>query len=392
MGEVVAGGGYAGVLAANRLAGRPGLDVVLVNPRRDFVERIRLHERACGGDDAVVDLAAVLAPHVRLVVDAADRVDAGARRVLLRGGEPLPYDHLVLAVGSTGAAPAVPGASEHAYGLSGLEEADALRAALLAAAPDAPVVVVGGGPTGIETAAELAGPARAVTLVTGGVLGPYLHPRARQDLAQRLVRRGVVVLDGPGAVVTRVGPSDVVLADGRRLPSMVTVWTAGFGVPDLAARSGLSTLPDGRLLTDETLTSVDEDLVVGAGDAVAPSGLPYRMSCQAAGQLGLHAADTVLARVDGRPPRPARVVFVGQCLSLGRDDGLVQLARRDDAATSTFLRGRLAARVKELVCRSTVTQLAFEARRPGLVRMPALVAGTARAEAVGRSPRAAALS
>ena len=79
----------------------------------------------------------------------------------------------------------------------------------------------------------------------------------------------------------------------------MTIWTAGFGVPDLAASSGLSTDGAGRLLTDETLTSVDDPRIVAAGDAAAPSDLPLRMSCQAAIPLGAQAANTVLSRIAG---------------------------------------------------------------------------------------------
>ena len=179
-----------------------------------------------------------------------------------------------------------------------------------------------------------------MTLVSGGVLGPYLHPRGRAYVARRLAALGVTVLDGPGARVTRVGPDAVELADGRVLTSGVTVWTAGFAVPDLARRSGLRTDAAGRLLTDETLTSVDDARVVAAGDSAAPSGLAFRMSCQAAGPLGVHAADTVLRRVAGEAPRPVALGFVGQCVSLGRHDGVVQLAHRDDTARPLHLGGR----------------------------------------------------
>ena len=145
-----------------------------------------------------------------------------------------------------------------------------------------------------------------MTLVCGGVVGPYLHPRGRAFVVRRLARLGVTVLDGPGSTVTRVTPDAVELADGRAVPGAVTIWTAGFGVPDLARRSGLSTDAVGRLLTDETLTSLDDDRIVAAGDSAAPSGLPFRMSCQAAGQLGAHAADTVLRRIAGRSRSPSR--------------------------------------------------------------------------------------
>jgi NADH dehydrogenase len=145
----------------------------------------------------------------------------------------------------------------------------------------------------------------------------------------------------------------------------VTIWTAGFGVPDLAARSGLRTDAAGRLLTDETLTSVDDDRVVAAGDSASPSDLPFRMSCQAAGPLGAHAADTILRRIAGENPSPIELGFAGQCISLGRRAGIFQFAHRNDAALGLYVGGRPGATVKELVCWGTVKQLVDEARKPG---------------------------
>ena len=65
------------------------------------------------------------------------------------------------------------------------------------------MTVIGTGPTGIETAAELAELGRTVTLVCGEVLGPYLHPRGRRSVAKRLAKLGVTVLEGPDAKVQR---------------------------------------------------------------------------------------------------------------------------------------------------------------------------------------------
>ena len=360
---VVIGGGYAGVMAANRLTRRDDVAVTLVNPRETFVERIRLHQLVGGSDDAVVDYRRVLADSVRLVVDTVTRIDPDARNLTLAAGDPLTYDYLVYAVGSGSGAPAVPGAAEHAYPVAGLEQAQRLRAVLEDTPVDAPVTVVGAGPTGIETAAELAETGRFVTLVAGGDVGPYLHPRGRRALRRRLARLGVRVLEG--GVVTAVLRDAVALADGGRVPSAVTVWTAGFAVPDLATHSGLRTDEAGRLLTDETLTSVGDPRIVAAGDAAAPSGLPYRMSCQAAVQLGPQAAETVLSRVAGEAPAPVEVAFVSMCLSIGRSAGLLQLARRDDTALGLHVGGRPGARIKELICAGTVWQLAHEARKPG---------------------------
>ncbi|GMA26479.1 NADH dehydrogenase [Luteimicrobium album] len=362
---VVLGGGYAGVMAADRLTQRDDLAVTLVNPRGTFVERIRLHQLVAGTDDAVVEYRDVLAEDVRLAVDSAARIDVTGRRVELASGGALAYDYLVYAVGSGSAEPDLPGAAERAYPIAGLEQAERLRAALDGFAGSARVTVIGAGPSGIETAAELAEAGRAVTLVCGSVLGPYLHARGRRAVARRLARLGVEVLAGPGATATAVTRDAVLLADGRELASDVTVRTVGFSVPDLARRSGLSTDDAGRVLTDETLTSVDDPRIVAAGDAAAPSGVPFRMSCQAAGPLGCHAADTVLHRVAGTEPEPVALGFFGQCLSLGRRAGVFQVSHRDDAATAWYVGGPAGGRLKEYICASIVKQLRDEARRPG---------------------------
>jgi len=362
---VVVGGGYAGVIAANHLRVNRDVAVTLVNARPQFVERIRLHQLVTGSDDAVVDFADVLSADVRLLVDTVELVDPDSRTVTLASGDTIGYDYLVYALGSTGAALTVPGAAEFAYPISELEHAQPLRAAMTTVHPGAPVVVVGAGATGLEVAAELGERGQSVTLVCGGVLGPYFSESTRRAVTKRMRKLGVTVVDGAGAKVTEVREDSVLLADGRELPSVVTIWTAGFGVPDLARRSGLTTDEIGRLLTDETLTSVDDPFIVGAGDAVAPSNAPLRMSCQAAIPLGAQAANTVLSRIAGDEPAAVNQAFTGQCVSLGRKAGVIQVAHLDDRPTPLFIGGRAAATIKEAVCKGTVWQLGVEARKPG---------------------------
>jgi NADH dehydrogenase len=363
---VVIGGGYSGTLAANRLRLRADVDITLVNPRPVFVERIRLHQFAAGNRTAAVDYGTLLGEGIRLVVDSAERINSADRQIELGSGAVLDYDYLIYAVGSTGAVPAtVPGAVEFAYPVAEFEHAERLRATLDELHPDAPVVVIGAGLTGIETAAELAGQ-HQVTLVCGGLLGPSLSQAGRRSVAKWLRRLGVTVLETD--VVREVRPDAVVFADGAVRPSALTVWTAGFGVPDLAARSGLSTDALGRLLTDETLTSVDDPRIVAAGDAAAPSGQPLRMSCQAAIPLGAQAANTVLSRIAGTPPAAVNQAFTGQCVSLGRSYATVQLARPDDTPVNLVVGGRVAASIKEAVCKATVWGIRREAAKPGWYR------------------------
>ncbi len=362
---VVLGGGYAGTIAANRLRMRSDVDITLVNPRPEFVERIRLHQLITGSDDATVDYADILGDRIRLVVDSAIRIERAGRQVVLANGEPLTYDYLIYAVGSTSAEPTVPGASEFGYPIADLEQANLLATALADAPGDAPVCVVGAGPTGIETAAELAEAGRTVTLVCGAALGPYFHSTARRAATRRLRKLGTQIIEGPDARVSQVTADEVTLADGRRLPSRVTIWTAGFDVPDLAKVSGLATDAIGRLLTDETLTSIDDERIIAAGDSAAPSGQPLRMSCQAATPLGAQAANTVLAHIAGTAPAAINQAFTGECVSLGRRAGVIQVARTNDAALPLYIGGRAGAAVKEAVCKATISFLRREARKPG---------------------------
>lgn len=364
---VVIGGGYAGTLAANRLGVRPDIDVTLINPRPVFVERIRLHQHVAGTGAATADYAELLGAHVTVVVDTAEAIDAAGRRVTLASGATVGYDYLIYTAGSTGPMPPqVPGTAEFAYSLDEFEQAERLRHRLRALPGGATVTVVGGGLTGIEAATELAEAGHRVRLLGGGRIGPSLSEPGRRSVTKALHRLGVSVLDT--AVVAQVRPDAVVLADRIVLTSAVTVWTAGFGVAGLAAASGLPTDPLGRLRTDETLTCIADPRIVAAGDAAAPSGAPLRMSCQAALPMGAQAAETVLARIGGTPPAALDQAFVGQCISLGRKRGTIQLSRFDDTPTAMFLGGRLAAAVKETICKTTVRAIRREAARPGTYR------------------------
>ncbi len=121
------GGGYAGVMAANRLTSRADVAVTLLNPRPRFVDRIQLHQYAATGFEAELNYARILNPRVRFHVGMATSIDTGGSRVLLQDGSALPFDRLVYAVGSGSAIPTVPGAADHALPVASLEQARRLR-------------------------------------------------------------------------------------------------------------------------------------------------------------------------------------------------------------------------------------------------------------------------
>jgi NADH dehydrogenase len=366
---VVIGAGYAGAVAANHLRLRDDVDITVVNARADFVERVRLHQLAAGTAAATVRLDALLADGIRLVVDSATRIDTEARAIELASGSRLDYDYVIYAVGSTGAVPStVPGARSFAVPIADYESAGMLRDTIDALPQDAPITVVGAGLTGVETAAELAAQGRHVTLVCGAGLAPALSDGGRRYIARWLRRHHVTVLDDQR--VTAVTGDSVSYSDGTVRASAVTVWAAGFAVPQLASASGLSTDGLGRMLTDETLTSVDDERIVATGDAAAPSGLPLRMSCQAAGPLGQQAANTVLSRIAGEQPKPIDLALTGSCVSLGRRSAVRQIAHKDDSSMNLYVTGPLSTAYKELTGRLAVWKIRIEARRPGSVPWP----------------------
>ncbi|MFZ2528498.1 MAG: FAD-dependent oxidoreductase [Rhodococcus sp. (in: high G+C Gram-positive bacteria)] len=363
---VVAGAGYAGVVAAKRLLTKnPSLQVTVVNPRTEFVERIRLHQVAAGTHSGTVPLTSALHRRARLVVDTVATIDAPHNTVRLAGGDALAYDHLIYAVGSASRIDDLPGAREHACAVGEYDSARASATRLTALPAGAPVVVVGGGPTAIETAAELAEqlPALSIVLVSGSTVAEDLPDKARGQIRRTLAALGVTIDEN--SPVARVREHSIELADGRQRSAECVIIAVASAVPDLARSSGLPTDPDGRLLVDDTLICPSFPNIVGAGDAAVIDGMPLRMSCQAAIPLGAHAADTVLRSLGGKTPAPVRPRFVGRNLSLGRRSALVQFTDAEDNPRTAVLGGRFGAWWKERVCAASL-DWGVNPRRPFL--------------------------
>ncbi|WP_437730796.1 FAD-dependent oxidoreductase [Sorangium sp. So ce1335] len=411
---MVIGGGYAGVAAALRIAGKAArrrvpVSVALVNPSPLFVERIRLHELAAGRAPRRLELARLLgARRVELVVGRARRIDAAARavEVELAGEEAalaadaqgaaaadaaartrrLDYDALVYAPGSAAAPEIVPGGGEHALSVADAASALALRDRLRAARPGGTVAVVGGGLTAIEAAAEIAEafPALRVALVTRGRVGEGLSERGRAYVARALRELGVTTLertrasrvDAHGLLVAPEGGEAAARGAGaveraaspERFAADLVVLAAGFRPAALAGSSGLATVAGGRLAVDRRLRAPAHPEIWGAGDAAAAldgDGAPLRMGCATALPQAAYAADSVVAALAGdAPPPPFRFAFAVQCISLGRRRGLIQRVDPRDRPIERALTGRVGAWVKELVCRYTIAALRFEQLRP----------------------------
>lgn len=367
---VVLGAGYTGLTAAKLVAKRAGATVTLINNRGRFVERMRNHQLATGQrlrDQSLRDL--LKGTDIQLLVDQVTRVNPDRRLVeLANRAEPVHYDLLVYALGSRANLDGVPGAAEHAVAVAGAEGAERLRDRMRSVST---VAVVGGGLTGIEAASELAEryPDRTVRLIASDTLGPALSERGQAHLYRTFDRLGIQLHEH--AYVAKVAADGVLLASGAHVDADVVVWTAGFQVPDLAREAGLAVGDNGRMVVDSTMRSVSHPEVYGIGDAAAarnPDGRELRMGCGPGGLATACAVRAITDRLAGRTPRQLRVEVDGQCISLGRKDGLVQFANLDGSPRGRALTGRPAALVKESIVRGAG---GFSLRHPTLTLVAA---------------------
>ncbi|MEU8019550.1 FAD-dependent oxidoreductase [Micromonospora parva] len=358
---VVLGAGYAGAMAAGRLAKRlhPGdTEITVVNADADFVERVRMHQLAIGHDLTPRRLSEIYAgTGVALRLARVTAVDADRRTVALaddHGTDEITYDTLVYALGSTTADHGVPGVAEHAYDIAGRPSALRLRDRLAHLAAGGTVLVVGGGLTGLEAVTEIAEarPDLRVALAARGGLGDWLNGRAQQHLRGVCDRLGITVHEH--ADIARVEATGAVTRDGREIPAQVTVWTTGFAVHPIAAATTLAVADTGQIIVDDSMRSVSHPEVYAVGDAAiaaGPGGKPLRMSCASGIPMAWQAADAIAARLTGRAKFPkAPLRYFNQCISLGRRDGIIQYVTADDRARPALLTGKLAARYKEIVC------------------------------------------
>ncbi|MBT2410662.1 FAD-dependent oxidoreductase [Streptomyces sp. ISL-12] len=359
---IVLGAGYAGTVAAGRLAKRLHRDdvtITLVNAEPDFVERVRMHQLAAGQDLRPRPLREMFAgTGVELRIARVTGVDVDRRTVTVAdpdgGTGELAYDTLVHALGSGRHDQGVPGAAEHAFEVASRPGALRLRERLAGLAAGQPVVVVGGGLTGLEAATEIAEarPDLAVGLVTRGALGDWLSDKGRRHLRKVLARLGITVHEH--TAVTAVEADRVVTTDGTAVPAAATVWTTGFAAHPIARATALEVTGTGQVVVDRTMRSVSHPDVYAVGDAawaMGPGDKPLRMSCASGGPTAWQAADAIAARLTGGKLPDLTIRYFNQCVSLGRGDGLIQYVTADDRSVGAALTGRLAALYKELVCK-----------------------------------------
>ena len=350
---VIVGAGFGGLSCARKLARVPNLQVTIVdrNPYQVFAPL--LYQVATGGlpeDDIAYSVRAAV-PGVAFRRGDVVRISPSAKTVRLADGSVLPYDELVLAVGSTGTTFGIPGVAENSLQMKTIHEARAIRHRLLQTYEDVEtgklpkealrVVVVGGGPTGVEVSGAIAELQRAmrrefptvhglaaVTLVEAGPrLLPSFSESSSAHAKSELEDLGVAVR--VDCAVDRMYPGDVHLKSGEVLTAGTIIWAAGVAAPDQWKYLG-DTDRANRLEVSPTLQLTDSIWVVGdIAHALGDDGRPLPMVASVAMQMGRYVARAIAKRASGASAandlKPFTYKDKGQMATIGRRRAVVEL-------------------------------------------------------------------
>jgi NADH:ubiquinone reductase (H+-translocating) len=370
---VIVGGGAGGLELATRLGDKLGRKkraaVTLVDRNETHLWKPLLHEVAAGSMDIHAHQLDYLAQarwhHFNFCYGALAGLDRKRRTITVApvldesGAEVIPrrtlaYDTLVIAIGSVGNTFGVPGVAEHAYALDSAAEAERFHRRLINAciqanyrprdegAGNAParlrVVIVGGGATGVELAAELHNTTRVLAAYGLENIDPehFVHltlidagPRILPMLPERIAKSTVKILEALGIGVfsseqaVEVNASEVKTGSGKSFPADIAVWAAGIkGAEVLKNLDGLEANRINQLVVQPTLQTTRDPDIFALGDCAAcpreGDGAKWvPPAAQAAHQQASHMVDTILRRLRKEPPRPFVYRDFGSLVSLG---------------------------------------------------------------------------
>ena len=368
---LIVGGGFAGLYAARGLANAPGIDVTLLDRRNFHLFQPLLYQVATGAlspGDIAQPLRAILrgSSNTRVLLGEAVGLDPAARRVMLADGGALDYDTLIVATGARHAYFGHPEWEPLAPGLKTIEDATEIRRRILIAFEAAEretdrirrnewmtLVVVGGGPTGVELAGALGEishdtlrrdfrairPADArVLLVEAGDRVLPAYPRSLSRSAQRQLERlgvsvrtrtQVVAIDESGIeVVVRGAGGD----QSERVPTRTVLWAAGVRASSFGRRvaeaAGIEPDRAGRLPVGPDLALADHSEILVIGDLAVVAwrrDRPVPGVAPAAIQEGAYVAKAIRDRVSGRRVAPFRYSDRGDVATIGRLSGVADI-------------------------------------------------------------------
>ena len=357
---IIVGAGFGGLGVAEQLAHVP-VEVTLIDQHDYHTFQPLLYQVATSllnAEDVGAPIRGLFRhqDNVTFHMVTVTRVDMPGHKIQLSDGKHVSYDYLVLAGGATVNYFNTPGAAEHAFPLYTLMNAVKLRNRILerfeAADRDPTLieegalnfVIVGAGPTGVETAGalsdlfynllprdyhQLATEKARVILVEMGkeVLAPFkdnLRSYAKEELERRRVEVRL------GEAVAKVGPTFVRLKSGEEIQAHTLIWAAGVRVNPLADLLGLPQGRGGRVKLNPDLSVPDhpEIFVVGDMGEVASDGEVLPQLGSVAMQSGEHVGRQIARRLAGELGQPFKYWDKGFMATIGRGAAVVELPNK----------------------------------------------------------------
>ncbi|MEY4600318.1 MAG: NAD(P)/FAD-dependent oxidoreductase [Ilumatobacteraceae bacterium] len=346
---VIVGAGFGGLACARKLRRSSSFRVTLVdrNPYQLFSPLLYQVATASLPEDDIAFPVRTAYREVQFIRAEVTNIDVSGKQITLSGGKTITYDDLVLAVGSEGTTFGIPGVAEHTFQMKSVYDARNIRTSLLRNYESVEdgilpieslnVVIVGGGPTGVELAGavrELQGeikrefehlaPKATVTLLEAGPrLLPSFQPSSSEHARKALTKMGVDVR--LNAAVVEATPSSLHLKDGTELVAGTRIWAAGVVAPPRWKSLG-DTERGNRLKVNSHLQLNDSTWVIGDTASFAGAdGKALPMIAPVAIQQGRHVARQLIRRERGEQFEAFTYRDKGQMATIGRRKAVVEV-------------------------------------------------------------------